>query len=114
VHVVVQARGLERLGGKHLDSGGYDLLGVVGGSEGLLGVVTEERMTRVPEERRALTPLVEIMIPIGSVARSTPGESLVYALSRVNPIAPVLTVWAQNRLVGVVPTERLRQRLTRP
>src|ERR1700738_5139562 len=30
-----------RLGGKHLDAGGYDLLGVVTGSGGLLGVVTE-------------------------------------------------------------------------
>ena len=45
-----------RLGGKHLDPEGLDLLGVVCGSEGLLGVVTEVtvRILQAPESQRAL------------------------------------------------------------
>ncbi len=45
-----------RLGGKHLDAEAYDLLGVMTGSEGLLGVITEVtvRILKSPELARAL------------------------------------------------------------
>ncbi len=45
-----------RLGGRHLDAPGYDLLGVMTGSEGLLGVVTEVtvRLLRKPPTARAV------------------------------------------------------------
>ncbi len=45
-----------RLGGKCLDAPGLDLMGVIAGSEGLLGVVTEVtvRILRVPQTAQAL------------------------------------------------------------
>ncbi len=45
-----------RLGGKHFDAEGYDLMGVMTGSEGLLGIVTEVtvRILRKPPAARAL------------------------------------------------------------
>lgn len=45
-----------RLGGKALDAPGLDLMGVIAGSEGLLGIVTEVtvRILRMPETARAL------------------------------------------------------------
>ncbi len=56
IEMVLMDGGVVRLGGKHLDSEGYDLLGIMTGSEGLLGVVTEVtvRILKKPETARAL------------------------------------------------------------
>jgi glycolate oxidase len=47
-----------RLGGKHLDAGGYDLMGVMTGSEGLLGVVTEVAVRILPKPPTARALLI--------------------------------------------------------
>jgi glycolate oxidase len=56
VEMVLMTGEVIRLGGKHVDPGGYDLMGVVTGSEGLLGVMTEVtvRILRAPETARAV------------------------------------------------------------
>jgi glycolate oxidase len=56
VEMVLMTGEILRIGGKHLDAAGYDLLGVINGSEGLLGVVTEitVRILKKPETARAL------------------------------------------------------------
>ena len=54
VTMVTMAGEVVELGGAHLDAAGYDLLGVVCGSEGQLGIVTEAtlRILAKPEDAR--------------------------------------------------------------
>src|SRR2546429_7702981 len=47
IEMVLLGGEVVRLGGKHLDSEGYDLMGLLTGSEGLLGAVTEGTL-RIP------------------------------------------------------------------
>jgi len=56
VEFVLMNGDVVRFGGKHLDSEAYDFLGVVNGSEGLLGVITEVtvRILQKPETARAV------------------------------------------------------------
>ncbi|PPD46103.1 MAG: FAD-binding oxidoreductase [Methylocystis sp.] len=56
LEVVLMGGEIVRLGGKHLDSEAYDLMGLMTGSEGLLGVVTEVtvRILQKPAVARCL------------------------------------------------------------
>ncbi|MGU3574576.1 FAD-linked oxidase C-terminal domain-containing protein [Brucellaceae bacterium C25G] len=56
LEVVLVSGEVLRIGGKHLDSEAYDILGLMTGSEGLLGVVTEVtvRILQKPEVARAV------------------------------------------------------------
>ena len=56
LEMVLMTGEIVRIGGKHLDSEAYDLLGLMTGSEGLLGVITEVtvRILKSPETARAL------------------------------------------------------------
>ncbi|MGC2856399.1 FAD-linked oxidase C-terminal domain-containing protein [Novispirillum sp. DQ9] len=58
VEMVLMDGEVIRLGGKHQDSEGYDLLGVVTGSEGLLGVVTEVTVRILPKPETAKAVLM--------------------------------------------------------
>ncbi|THD77089.1 MAG: FAD-binding protein [Phenylobacterium sp.] len=56
VEIVTMAGEVLRLGGRGYDAAGYDLLGLVTGSEGLLGVITQVtvRLLPTPQTARAL------------------------------------------------------------
>jgi len=56
VEMVLMDGEVIRIGGKHLDAPGYDMLGVITGSEGLLGVITEVtvRILKKPETAKAV------------------------------------------------------------
>ncbi|MFO0996552.1 MAG: FAD-linked oxidase C-terminal domain-containing protein [Alphaproteobacteria bacterium] len=56
LEIVLMDGEIVRVGGKHMDAEGYDLLGLLTGSEGLLGVITEVtvRILKKPATARAL------------------------------------------------------------
>ena len=58
VEIVLMDGEIVRLGGRQFDSEGYDLLGVMTGSEGLLGVITEVTVRLLPRPTLAKALLI--------------------------------------------------------
>ena len=93
--------------------GNAGAVAVMGDDGELDGLVLEEQLWAVPSDRRAMMMLTNLMVPFNQLARATPDEDLSAVLPRINPLRPVVTVWSDDRLLGVVPPKLLAERLKR-
>ena len=85
------------------------------GDDGELdGLVLEEQLWAVPAEQRPWIMLTQLMVPFNQLARADARRGpLSDVLPRLNPLRPVVTVWRDDRLLGVVPPKLLAERLKR-
>jgi Zn-dependent protease len=75
------------------------------------GVVLEDHLWEVPADQRALVMLNTLMVPFSQTAQAGPDDDLSSVLPRLNPLRPVVTVWVEGKLAGIVPPKELTQRL---
>lgn len=93
--------------------GSAGAVAVVDDNGELDGLVLEEQLWAIPADRRAMVMLTQLMVPFKNVAKAAPDEELASVLPRLNPLRPVLTVWTGDKLLGIVPPKRLKERLDR-
>jgi Zn-dependent protease len=77
----------------------------------VLGVVDEDRLMAMPAHLRARVKLAALMVPLRYVPRAELDESLTDVLPRLSQRAQFVTVWADGKLLGVVPKKRLARRI---
>jgi Zn-dependent protease len=75
------------------------------------GLVLEDQLWAIPSDQRALVMLNTLMVPFSQTARAQPDDDLASVLPRLNPMRPVVTVWNDGKLLGIVPPKTLRQQL---
>jgi Zn-dependent protease len=75
------------------------------------GVVLEDELWAVPADERPWMMLTQMMVPFDGTAKASPDDELSSVLPRLNPRRPIITVWEDGRLVGLVPPKRLKERL---
>ena len=93
---------LGEAGGVALDADGDGVLD---------GVVLEDSLWAIPAEQRALVMLNSLMVPFSQTAQASPDDDLSSVLPRLNPLRPIVTVWTDGKLSGMIPPARLEERL---
>jgi Zn-dependent protease len=92
--------------------GGAGAVAVRGDDGELDGLVLEDQLWAVPAEQRPWVMLTSLMMPFSRLAQADPDDDLASVLPKLNPLRPVVTVWRDGRLLGVIPPATLRQRLS--
>jgi Zn-dependent protease len=92
--------------------GPIEIAAVINTDGSTIGLVSEEQLWEVPEDHRAHRTLAEVMLPMSDLPRAQLSDSLSDVAGRLNLTNPLLTVWDQEKFLGVVPTRVLRDRLT--
>lgn len=82
------------------------------GERGVLeGLVLEDQMWDVPVDSRPVTMLTSLMAPLDRLPRADIDDDLAGVLPTVHPLRPVVTVWRNGRLLGVIPPRVVRERI---
>jgi Zn-dependent protease len=79
----------------------------------LQGLAFEDEMWDIPADQRPWVMLTQMMVPFDRLARASADESLFSVLPRLDPRRPAITVWRDDRLVGLVSPNKMRERLAR-
>ena len=91
--------------------GSAGAVAVVGDDGELDGLVLEDQLWAVPSENRSLVMLTQLMVPFTNLAKASLDEDLATVLPRLDPLRPVVTVWNDGKLLGIVHPKRLQERL---
>jgi Zn-dependent protease len=76
-----------------------------------MGLVLERHLWDVPEDRRSSVTLPDLMTPLADEVRAAPADTLAEVIVRLDPRRRIVTVWDDDRLVGVIPPDTLDHRL---
>jgi Zn-dependent protease len=91
--------------------GAAGAVAVVGENGELDGLVLEDQLWAVPFDRRPMVMLTQLMVPFNNLAKASLDEDLATVLPRLDPRRPVVTVWNDGKLLGIVHPKRLQERL---
>jgi hypothetical protein len=91
--------------------GGAGAVAIRGARGTLDGLVLEDQMWDVPSDSRPWTMLTSLMAPLDRLPRADIDDDLAGVLPTVHPLRPVITVWRNGRLLGVIPPRVVRERL---